>query len=203
MKNFGIWYDMSLELEEIQKYLPQFLSAVSTEDLFSCLNDFPLNMDSRFYSDIAYRMEVIQGDGLDCLCFIDFDSHKIHENLAMVLSNSCDISFDNQRYETPSIIYCPLISFDKYIQSHPKASQSLLARKIKSQRYSSLFYLPKGQGLNEEKIAALDKIQSCPNNAKTRLAARKIFSLSNYGFYLFLLKLSIHFTRIRDGVDRK
>jgi hypothetical protein len=31
---------------------------------------------------------------------------------------------------------------------------------------------------------------------------RRLFSLSDYGFYLFVFKLSIHLSRIREGVDR-
>jgi hypothetical protein len=29
-----------------------------------------------------------------------------------------------------------------------------------------------------------------------------LFTLSNFGFYLYLLKLSIHFTRIQEKIDR-
>lgn len=35
-----------------------------------------------------------------------------------------------------------------------------------------------------------------------QIKQKKIFTLSNYGFYMFLVKLSIHFTRVREGVDR-
>jgi hypothetical protein len=38
--------------------------------------------------------------------------------------------------------------------------------------------------------------------SRESLKQQRIFSLSNYGFYLFLFKLSIHFTRFGEAVDR-
>ena len=32
--------------------------------------------------------------------------------------------------------------------------------------------------------------------------ADKLFTLSNFGLYLFLLKMSIHFTRIQERINR-
>jgi len=34
------------------------------------------------------------------------------------------------------------------------------------------------------------------------LLRNRLFTLSDYGFYLFLFKLSLHLTRIREGVSR-
>lgn len=49
-----------------------------------------------------------------------------------------------------------------------------------------------------------DRINNCDNDAMPRndLDSRRLYSLSNYGLYLFLFKLSVHLTRIREGVDR-
>jgi hypothetical protein len=193
--------------ESIKDYLPKFLSISSTEELYSCLSDFPNNIDSRFYSDFVFKAKNtgIQGDGMEGFLFFNWQNNQIIKSNAMILSNSCDISFENKRTDTPFISYCPIISLAKYIDKLKSEGKntSAIELSIKNQEITSMFYLPKGQGLDEDKIALLDKIQSCPNNEETRLKAKKIFTLSNYGFYLFLLKLSIHFTRIRDGIDRK
>jgi len=193
--------------ENIKDYLPKFLSSSSNEELFSCLKEFPSNIDSRFYSDFVFKTKNtgIQGDGMEDFLFFDWQHNQTKKSIAMILSNSCDISFDNNRYDTPFILYCPIISLAKYIEMLKTKGKktSEIEYSIKKQEITSMFYLPKGQGLSEDKIAMLDRIQSCPNNEETRLNAKKIFTLSNYGFYLFLLKLSIHFTRIRDGIDRK
>ena len=50
----------------------------------------------------------------------------------------------------------------------------------------------------------LDRINNCPIEAvsKEDIDKKRLFTLSNYGFYMFLVKLSIHFTRVREEVDR-
>jgi hypothetical protein len=193
--------------ENIKDYLPKFLSSSSNEELFSCLKDFPNNIDSRFYSDSVFKIKNtgIQGDGMEDFLFFNWQKNQTIKSNAMILSNSCDISFENKRTDTPFISYCPMISLAKYIKKLKIEGKnaSAIELSIKNQEVTSMFYLPKGQGLSEDKIAMFDRVQSCPNNEETRLKAKKIFTLSNYGFYLFLLKLSIHFTRIRDGIDRK
>lgn len=191
--------------EDIKRYLPQFLSGPSQDELFSCLVGFPYNIDQRFYSDVVLQeMEIVQGDGIDQALIIKWETKELFPVPAIVLSNSCDIDLSNKRDQFPFICYCPIISLQKYVdklRSIGKDVTSLLVD-IKAQRVTSIFYLPKGQNLVEDKIILLDKIYSCPHNEKTRLESKKIFSLSNYGFYMLLLKISIHFTRIRDGIDR-
>lgn len=34
------------------------------------------------------------------------------------------------------------------------------------------------------------------------MCGNKLFTLSNFGLYLFLFKLSVHFTRIQERIDR-
>jgi hypothetical protein len=76
---------------------------------------------------------------------------------------------------------------------------------IKKQKITQILYLPKGAKLPEDCIVFLDRVQHCDNKSVSRngISNQKIFVLSNYGFYLFLIKLSIHFTRIQEKVDRK
>lgn len=194
-----------LSNEDIKKYLPQFLSGSSKDDLFSCLADFPENIDHRIYSDIVINFaNVLQGDGLDGLLFVKWPSKQFQPVPSMILSNSCDIALENPRVVVPYVCYCPLISYSKYVEKLREKGKdtSDFERDVKAQRLTSMFYLPKGQCLEEDKIVLLDRMQSCPNDDPIKLKAKKVFSLSNYGFYLFLLKISIHFTRIKDGIDR-
>ena len=67
-----------------------------------------------------------------------------------------------------------------------------------------MFYLPPGLRLEEEWIALFDKVVNHNANALNfnELLKNRLFTLSDYGFYLFLFKLSIHFTRLREGVVR-
>ncbi len=56
----------------------------------------------------------------------------------------------------------------------------------------------------EESLVFLDRIWNLDNNYIDRSSLNKsrLFTLSNTGFYIFLTKLSIHFSRIRERVDR-
>ena len=56
-----------------------------------------------------------------------------------------------------------------------------------------------------ESIVFLDRVNNIPSKfiVRTTVPQKRIFTLSDYGAYLFLLKLSIHFTRIKDNVERK
>ena len=47
-------------------------------------------------------------------------------------------------------------------------------------------------------------LSSCSNSSDLydHLRNHRIFSLSQYGHYLFLFKLSFHFTRMQEGIDR-
>ena len=69
-----------------------------------------------------------------------------------------------------------------------------------------MFYLPKGANIEEDSIALFDKTLHCKRDDFFILAQEdnrnKLSTFTNYGFYMFLLKLSIHFTRIHEGIDR-
>ena len=129
----------------------------------------------------------------------------------MVLSNTCDLSPDNKRLHGPRILYCPLIRFDKYAGMLEQGGRELPGfnrhghlEAIRKQRNSSTFFLPKNDRLGDDAIALLDRVNNCDAQALDLgdLVRNRLFTLSNYGFYLFLFKLSLHLTRIREGVSR-
>ncbi len=65
---------------------------------------------------------------------------------------------------------------------------------IRKQYISHIFYLPKGGQLNNDSIIFFDRINNYPSDSikGQELPKRRIFTLSDYGFYLFLFKLSVH-----------
>lgn len=203
---------MSL-FDDIKTYLPKYLSEEATEGLFSELREFPKNIDQRIYTDqLVDDDNTFQGDGLAKLFIASLPDGRIGEGPVMVLSNTCDVTPEAKRWLSPTIVYCPIIKLAKYldlitterlktelrdVQAHIDA--------IKGQRVSSMFYLPANGRLNEDCIALLDRPNNCDMSYLAASAENRatLFSLSNYGFYLFLVKLSIHFTRVREGIDRK
>jgi len=200
-----------IDLEEIKLYLPKYLSTVSEQNLFDNLKDFPENIDTRMYSTLLLDDQIIyQGDGLEGLLIINLPDSRIGKEKAMVLSNTCDIDINNVRFFSSSICYAPIFNLQKYInklKARKAASAeniSQFVQSLKKQRISQIFYLPGGGKLDSDSFIFFDKINSCDNSVIERkeLSTKRLFSLSNYGLYLFLFKLSIHFSRIREGIDR-
>lgn len=207
--------------EDIKIYLPKYLSLESQQKLFSDLEQFSNSAISKnFYANDLYKeTSVFQGDGLNNFFIIDVQNINKHPSLpsikiapgpVIILSNTCDIDPNNQRFIPMKVFYCPIIKLSNYIKVLRK--KNLTNEKINShletirkQEITSIFYLPKSNKLTEECMVMLDRINSCDLsfvNLKD-LQANRLFSLSNYGFYVFLFKLSIHFSRVREGVDRK
>jgi hypothetical protein len=201
-----------LSLEEIKIYLPKYLSPESEENLFDQLKQFPENMDDRLYTNYLLEPQVIyQGDGIEGLLVVNLPDTEVRPARAMILSNTCDVDERNKRLFPSSLIYAPIFNLEKYekglvaseilkdaaqIQDHIDA--------IKKQRITQIFYLPKGGALKSESIVFLDRVNSCDNSflSKVDIKDIRLFTLSNFGLYLFIFKLSVHFTRITEGIDR-
>lgn len=203
---------MSEWIEDFKNYLPKYLSADAQTRLFAELSQFPKNIDSRLYT-IRLREErtIFQGDGLAGLWVADLPSARIGKARVMVLSNTCDTAPGNKQLLGPRLLYCPVVSVTKLtalLSANPNLApgfdlDSYLGT-VRHQEISSMFYLPKNELLGEEAIALLDRINNCDAQAAglEDLVKNRLFTLSDYGFYLFLFKLSLHLTRIREGVAR-
>jgi len=144
------------------------------------------------------------------ILFVELPSQKSKHVNAMVLSNTCDINPEHERFLPHNVMYSPIINLDRYrrllaekgvsderIKSHMGA--------IKRQEITNAFYLPKKEHIIEESIVLLDNVNSCKVDYFTERGIKgiRLFTLSDYGFYLFIFKLSIHFTRVREDVERR
>ena len=100
----------------------------------------------------------------------------------------------------------PLIEAVFELRFSSKQPVSLISSKvtaIKEQKVTSLFYLPQGKGVDSDCIALLEDVQSIPfSSFNSRQAKQKLFTLSDVGFYLFLMKLSVHFCRFHEDIAR-
>lgn len=200
-----------MDIDTIRLYLPKYLSPESEKELFSELKKFPENLDSRFYISRLDNNVILQGDGLKDLLVINLPDTDIRAVNAMVLSNTCDLELENERKFSTKICYSPIVNLKKYkerlikkgYKSREESAKGHLDS-VRNQEITQVFYLPAYGDVLEESIVFLDRISSCRNASvdRTSLPDRRIFTLSNYGNWLFLLKLSIHFTRINDKIDR-
>lgn len=202
-----------ISFDEIRKYLPQYLSDESQKALFGELKNFPDNVtDGYLYSyHLSKESTIYQGDGIDGLMVVNLPNLEAKYLKGIVLSNTCDIDPSNKPLFSSRMVYSPIFQLEKYrsalIHDHVENGQSDIRRidehieAIKHQYITQIFYLPSCFGLKKDSIVFLDRILNYPADELNE-ESHKLFTLSNYGFYMFLVKLSIHFTRVREGVDR-
>ena len=201
-----------MKLEDFKLYLPKFLSAESDKELFDSLRNFPNNLDSRIYTNYLIDSDIIyQGDGLNNLLYINLPKPDIKPIPCMILSNTCDIDLVNVRNFPSQVVYAPIFNLKKYQEalyvnsSKTKNQIDSHIDSVRRQEITQVFYLPGVENKMDDSIVFFDRVCNFPNNKISRenLKEKRLFTLSDYGSYLFLLKLSIHFTRIQDKVERK
>jgi len=200
--------------DELKLYLPKFLSSEAENELYSSLRDFAESKNivyNRFYTRKLQRdPNIFQGDGIRDMLIVNLPDTQIKPAPSVIFSNTCDIALDNIRLFPSQIVYAPIFNLEKYKQSliaessKSKAEIDNHIKAIQNQRITQIFYLPANSNQLDESIVFLDRTQNCSNNSVDRndIKGRRIFTLSDYGAYIFVLKLSIHFTRIQDQVER-
>ncbi len=196
--------------EELKKYLPKYLSEENYRNLLSELKSFPDNIDARMYTSFLNNDILYQGDGIDNMPIIDLakGSKDIKLVSALILSNTCDMDLSNIRMFPSSIMYAPIIKLSNYqsvLKQHcsdtDKVNNHIL--NLKQQKITQIMYLP-ATGKMEESLVFLDRVYSIDNKYinRSNLKDIRFFSFSDYGFYLLVFKLSVHFSRIQEKVNR-
>jgi len=204
-----------ISIEEVEKYLPQYLSESATVSLFNELEQFPENIDKRIYTDkLKNDPSIYQGDGMRELLYVNLPELQANPILGMIFSNTCDISDENKRLFDSRLAFAPIFNLEKYknalikkyVDSGEKQLTSIESHieDIRKQNISQIFYLPKCGSLENDSFVFLDRINNLPASYfdENEIKDNRAFSLSDYGFYMFLFKLSVHFTRVRENVQR-
>jgi hypothetical protein len=193
--------------ETLQVNVPYYLTGPQKEALRQALKDFPRRID--YYQRTPEGdLGILQGDGWTKFVIVNFFSGTQKEVRGIILSNSCDIDPNNRRDNPPNIVFAPLVRLVDYksILINSGVSEERIAsqfQSIKEQSVTNIFYLPRGATLHEECIAILDDLHTIPGDYFLKLDGKvRLFTLSMYGFYLFLLKLSIHFCRFQEALGR-
>ena len=200
--------------DDFKKYLPQHLTEEDQNRLFSSLNDFPNSFPKKAYSTKAnFNPIIYQGDGFRQMPHSNLPTNNIKEVKTIILSNTCDLSPDNSRFSPSRLVQAPIIELKKYHQllislnnktkSKSPSTITTHIENIRKQRINNIFFLPENSFI-EDSIVPFDNVSSLPSNylSGDEVPNRRLFSLSDYGFYVFLYKLSIHFTRMKEGVSR-
>ena len=196
--------------EELKKYLPKYQSEENYNNLLSELKSFPDNIDARMYTSFLNDEIIYQGDGIDNMPIIDLTQSSKESQLApaLILSNTCDMDLSNNRMFPSSIMYAPIIKLSKYqsvLSQHCNDANKIDSHisNLKQQKITQIMYLP-AKGNMEESLVFLDRIFNINNKYIDRenLKNIRLFSFSDYGFYLLIFKLSVHFSRIQEKVNR-
>lgn len=171
---------------------------------------------SSFYKDYGHDY-FMQSDLIREIRFAFWDEsekifHKKYTD-AIVLSNTCDISFDNHHsMNEKQCLFAPIIELQEYINDlklagYEEEKRVQFIKSVKSQQISNIFYLPANYNSDKEYIALLDNVFWFPiKELKTYtedINANKISSLGYFGYYLFILKLSYHLCRLPEQCDRE
>lgn len=196
--------------EEIRNFLPTFLSQGSENAFLDEIKHFLRYSENRSYYTQVLRGQpfIFQGDGLEGLLIIKLPDTTTNLGKGMILSNSCDINPLNERLFETSLCYVPILSLPAYLNAlrkqFPEERVAAHERELRRQSITQIFFLPQGGKLANDAIVFLDRIISIANDTidRSSLSDRRLFTLSDFGAWLFTLKLSIHFCRIRDKVDR-
>lgn len=196
-------------LDNIVEHIPFYLiqDKDAQKGFIKNLENFPNNIN---YYTSYYPNEELQGDGWEGLDIVDIVTCNKIPVKGVILSNSCDISIENERDLPVNVVFAPIVKLEAYKEKLKNAgvSETQINSKIeaiKKQQVTSLFYLPALDKFPES-IVIFDDVRSLPmnyfQNNKSKQTVKKIFTLSQFGFYLFLFKISIHFCRFHERVLR-
>jgi len=132
---------------------------------------------------------------------------------AIIISNTCDISFDNKHdVNIKQCLFAPLIDFNEYLADLEMAGYSKdkiisFSQSVKAQLRTNIFYLPVHNKEAKEYMVLLDNVFWFPtaelNSFIDNIDDNRITSLTLFGFYLFILKLSYHLCRLPEQCDRE
>lgn len=192
--------------EQVSLFLRKYLTPSQKQDLYSEMLRFPGT--TQFYLHRPdLRDQLLQGDGWQGFIAINFHTGQRKVVSGVILSNSCDASTDNSRSLPVNILFAPLVNLSQYEQllltnGKSPAQVSSQFNEIRNQKVTSMFYLPRLSGVIEESIILLDDIHVHPLRDFLEVSHEPLFQLNQFAFYLFLIKLSIHFCRFQEGIQR-
>lgn len=200
-------------------FLPNYLNGESRDQLKKSLKQFHIHESvdkinySNFYTNSIFDF-FLQGDLILEVRFPhfnpkDFSFEKAYTN-AVIMSNTCDISSENNRaLNQKECLLAPIIKLNGYLDQLKqlgKTDEQIQSHKqeIYAQKISNLFFFPLKNNWEEGFIAYLDKVFWFPTNELNSFDRNddRIYCLNQFGFYLFALKISYHLCRLPEQNDR-
>ena len=203
---------MNLDTESLQRQIPYYLTSEDGQALVNDLKAISRGGTADYFlgqTRDVFKSDMLQGDGWRGFQLFMFDTGDRCSVQGLVISNSCDVDPNNRRDFPARVIFAPLVKLATYEAclressiKQPQIDEKLAA--IRAQKTSNLFFLPSGGPLTDDHVVRLDDAHSMPVAAHSDATDReKLFTLSNTGFYMLVFKLSIHFCRLQEKVNRR
>ena len=202
---------MTFDAESLQQQMPYYLSAEDRRVLVKELEAIASGGTAGYilgdYHDFNDTM--LQGDGWGGFELFHDETGERRSIRGLVLSNSCDVDPKNPRAAPARIIFAPLVKLSVYedLLNKSRIDAQKIKDKvdaIKAQKTTNMFFLPAGGPLEDDHVVHFDHAHSMPVATHTDSPKKeKLFTLSNTGFYMLVFKLSVHFCRLQEKVNRK
>ncbi|MFN7097014.1 MAG: hypothetical protein ACK4PR_05610 [Gammaproteobacteria bacterium] len=195
---------MDFNESNIKDHIPYYLSKEQKDNMVKAIKQFPY-VD---YYINQHMQDLLQGDIWTSLEVYDPNTKNSKKIKGIFLSNSCDIDRSNKRYTPTLITFAPIIKLIDYkrLLNSSDLGENQINNKIdniRKQLISNIFYLPNHHMLQDEYIALLDDLHTIRLDQFDAIKEKtKILTLSQIGFYIFIFKLSVHFCRLHESVDR-
>jgi hypothetical protein len=174
------------------------------------LKQIPQGLGDWFYSSLipqaAYQGDIV--DKFEVVYYEVVDDRLEIQSLedfpCMLLSHTCDMDLEDKTREK-YVSVAPVFSFKEFAKfktsEYSEKGWNDFLDAVKANRITDILYIP-GKSPLDNSVILLDRISSVhPNLLKIRLqkgGTKRVLSLSQIGFYFFLIKLTYHFARYED-----
>lgn len=209
---------MILSSQAFNELLPPYLHEITKGRIRNALSQFTLegNIDYSGFYTVSGNDYLMQADILNSVRGIlwDENSEELESgfNPAMLISNSCDVSVENIRsLNQKDALFAPIVPLDVYVddclkEGFTRDQIDSFLNVLRKQEYTNLFYLPPNPINQLEYFVRLDRIYWLPisqlNQTMQNLKDSRFLSLSQWAWYLFLVKLSFHTCRVPETIER-
>lgn len=219
---------MAFDATEVARLFPSFLSAPEKDRIVQGLRQFDESVATapKLYTHFFASTPapyLLQGDLLPSIRVPVWQTGPASFGKgytpALLIANTCDVDvLGNPRNVPKEVGFVPLVPLPDFITAlrsrleaqalSPatiRAKVQSIEKELRSQFLTNVFYLPAGPGGLPEYVALLDRPFWFPAAELAEigpaLLPRRLASLSQWGYYLFILKISYHLCRLPEERD--
>ena len=193
-----------MDLDSLQSQVPVYLTDPQKAKLAKELASYE---DGNYFSEKPTEL-YLQGDIWEGFSIASTKTGEIKKIVGLTISNSCDISLENERYIPSKIAFCPIMKLQSLIDLLERSGKTndqiqSIVQDIKKQNITTFFYIPSGGGLEEDYVANFNDIYNEPSRQfLENKNSKRISRFGQLGHYLLLFKISLHFCRFGENVYR-